>query len=135
MPMAIVVPRAVAKVEVAVRLALLTAFSADAGQEHWAFGVVTGPEALGIEIVDQAIVIVVGTIATSGDSTITLDEEALRDATVSVWNRDTTVREGADGTYAGTRRRHGTIDEGDAPIIDQRITAGVVVTARSDCKR
>jgi hypothetical protein len=90
--MAIVVPRTVAEVEVAVGLALLAAFSADAGQQHWAFGVVTGSEALGIGIVDQTIAIVVGAVATSRDSTSALDEEALRDPTVPVWNRDATAR-------------------------------------------
>jgi hypothetical protein len=90
--MAIVVPRAVAPVEVAVGLALLGAFTADARQEHWAFGVVTGPEALGVDIVDEAIVVVIRAIATSRDSTMALDEEALRDPSVPVRNRDATVR-------------------------------------------
>jgi hypothetical protein len=89
--MAIVVPRAVAEVEVAVRLALLTAFSADASQQHWAFGVVTGPEALGVGIIDQAIAIVVGAVTAGCDLVSALDEEALRDATIAVRDRDTTV--------------------------------------------
>ena len=57
-----------------------------------AFGVVAGSEALGIGIVDQTIAIVVGAVATSRDSTSALDEEALRDPTVPVRNRDATVR-------------------------------------------
>lgn len=135
MPTAIVVSGTVAEVEVAVGLALLAAFSADSRKEHRALGVVAGSKAFRIEVIDQAIVVVVGAIAASSDSTFTLNEEALRDATVSVGNRDTTVRQRTDAPHAGARRRHRTVDELDAPIATLRTTGHVVIAASSGCKR
>jgi hypothetical protein len=130
--MAVVVACTVAKVEVAVSLALFCTFAANACQEHWAFSVVAGSEAFWIGIVDPAIVIVVAAVATCGDAIVALDEVALRDAAISVRDFNPPVWQDANAPFAGPRRRYGSVDKGDTAIFDPRIP--VVVAARSSCK-
>jgi hypothetical protein len=79
--MAVIIASPVAKIEVAVGLALLTGFTADPGEQLFALVVVAGSEALGIVVVDEAVTVVVRTISAGRDPPIALDEETLDWAT------------------------------------------------------
>jgi hypothetical protein len=62
--MAVVIPRAVPEIEVAVSFALLARFTTDTGEQLFALIVVALVEAFRIIVVDEAIVIVVQAVAT-----------------------------------------------------------------------
>ena len=79
-PLAVVIASAISKVEVAVRFALLAGFTADSGEQLFAFVVVAGPEAFGVVVVDEAVTIIVDAVAARGDASVALDESAIAQA-------------------------------------------------------
>jgi hypothetical protein len=100
-PLAVAAARAIAKIKVAVCAALIARLAADSGQERRSFGVVARSEALGILVVDEAIVIVVHAVATERDASIAENELAPAIRATGPSARASTTRAcGAAATHA-----------------------------------
>jgi len=112
----VVVAGTVPEIEIAVRLALLTGFAPNPGEQLLSLVVVARSEALGIIVVDEAIVVIIRAVATGRDASVALDEEAQSRATVRRRDDHRTILDHANAidiaiAIAGRRR---TVDKDDA---------------------